>query len=143
MTHYLTFLLAAIQLHADPKDAQILGAIGAVESGMNYAALGDHRNARGAFQLHRDAWVTACKHAGLDIPWSSWRSPKAQDAVAFAYFAFLKARFAGEGINTPTPEQMALAWNLGFDGAKRIGFNPANTSPAHRDAAERVGNLCK
>ena len=49
---------------------------------------------------------------------------------AGAYLEAVKAA----GYTTPTPEQLALAWNRGYEGAKSWNFAP-------NDYAIRVGNL--
>ena len=145
-------LLLAILMASTPyvqalTDDKIMQAIGLVESGNNPNALGDHYTAFGKYQQHVASWHdanTQLKAEGHRTwPLSSWRSSAAQEAIGYAYLRWLRNRFSSEGIINPTPEQIALAWNLGFDGAKKLSFNPINAPAPRRDAAERVGNLCK
>ena len=122
---------------AAASDATLLESIAQVESGMNRKAIGA-AGERGMYQVGREAWKDANalleseKH--FHYQWSQWRNAIAQDMIAAAHLRILRKRFKADGYSTPTPEQLALAWNRGYEGAKSWNFAP-------NDYAIRVGNL--
>jgi len=109
----LAATLAAMPVEAREKAHLLIltNAIGAVESGMNYAAVGDGKKAVGAWQVHV-AYVTWCRD-----------------------------RLVEDGIVNPSPEQIYLAFTMGFAGAKAVGHSLVTAPKAKADAAERVGNI--
>jgi hypothetical protein len=137
----ITFTLLTGYAHAY-DDVALLSAIGLVETGQNYKAIGDNGKALGAYQLHRSAWVDGCTQLMREgkeaYAYSEWNDADKQDTVALALIRSLRARLASKGITNPTPEQIALCWNMGFTAASRIGFD---CKRAKTDYAERVGNL--
>ena len=136
-----TFSIVALMLlgfNAQAReDVRLLEAIGQVESGMNRKAVGKSGE-RGAYQLKVGTWKDANDLLELEgryhYQWSKWRDATAQDMIASAHLRILRTRFKTVGILAPTPEQIALAWNVGFSAAKDRGFRP-------NDYALRVGNL--
>jgi uncharacterized protein YutD len=125
-------------------DVQVLSAIGQVETGMDYSAVGDNGLSLGAFQLRRSGWVDGCtqlmREGKKAISYDDWKYATNQDTVALALLRSLRGRLASKGITDPTPEQLALCWNMGFTAASRIGFDHHR---AKSDYAERVGNLTR
>jgi hypothetical protein len=122
---------------AAASDATFLEAIAQVESGQNRKAIGK-AGERGMYQVGMAAWSDANalleseKH--FHYQWSQWRNAIAQDMIAAAHLRILRKRFKADGYSTPTPEQLALAWNRGYEGAKSWNFAP-------NGYAIRVGNL--
>jgi len=118
-------------------DAMFLEAIAQVESGMDRKAVGKSGE-RGMYQLKKAAWDDANalleseKH--FHYQWSKWRDATAQDMIAAAHLRIIRQRFKADGYSTPTPEQLALAWNRGYEGAKSWNFAP-------NGYAIRVANL--
>lgn len=127
-------------------DARVLYAIGQVEGG-NRLQRGDNLKAYGLYQLHAGTWETAnaqlTREGRRTYPLSAWRSAEAQDMVAAALLRYLRAQMKSEGIHFPTPEQYALCWNMGFAGARSVGFDPHKAPPARSSYAQRVGNLSR
>ena len=124
--------LLLLGLTAQAKsDAAFLEAIAHVESGMDRKAVGK-AGERGMYQLGREAWKDAearlASEGHYSFPWSKWRDATGQDMIAAAHLRNLRARFAAVGIPTPTPAQLAVAWNLGFGGAKARNFAPTSYS---------------
>lgn len=123
----------------------LVNSIGAVESGMNYAAVGDRGKAVGAWQMHPAAWITANQwltRNGLPtISRREWRKPDNQRATALAFVKWLRERLIADGILNPTPEQIYLGFTMGYSGAKSVGHSLVNAPKAKADAAERVGNI--
>jgi len=122
---------------AAASDATFLEAIAQVESGMDRKAVGKSGE-RGMYQLKKAAWDDANalleseKH--FHCQWSQWRDAIAQDMIAAAHLRILRQRFKADGYSTPSPEQLALAWNRGYEGAKSWNFAP-------NGYAIRVANL--
>ena len=125
-------------------DVGVLAAIGTVETNMDYNAIGDNGKARGAYQLHRDAWIDGATQLMREgkpaYSYDDWKYPTVQDTVALALLRSIRGRLASKGITDPTPEQLALCWNMGFTSASRINFDYKR---AKTDYAERVGNLVR
>lgn len=118
-------------------DAMLLEAIAQVESGCDRNAIGK-AGEKGMYQLKKAAWDDANalleseKH--FHHQWSQWRNAVAQDMIAAAHLRMIRERFRRIGVYNPTPEHLALVWNVGWSGAveRRFAFN---------DYAVRVGNL--
>jgi hypothetical protein len=122
---------------AAASDATLLEAIAQVESGQNRKAIGK-AGERGMYQVGRDAWKDAEERLKAEghyrFPWSKWRDATAQDMVAASHLRWIRANFVRVGKPDPTPEQIAIVWNLGWSGAVARSFRP-------NDYALRVGNL--
>lgn len=122
---------------AAASDATLLESIAHVESGMNRKAIGA-AGERGMYQVGKAAWDDAnerLKREGhYHYQWSKWRNPTAQDMIAAAHLRTIRDNFRRIGKPDPTPEQLALVWNLGWSGAVERRFKP-------NDYAIRVGNL--
>jgi hypothetical protein len=122
---------------AAASDATLLEAIAMVESGQNRKAIGK-AGERGMYQVGRDAWKDAEERLKAEghyrFPWSKWRSATAQDMVAASHLRWIKANFVRVGKPDPTPEQIAVVWNLGWSASVSRRFAP-------NDYALRVGNL--
>ena len=122
---------------AAASDATFLEAIAQVESGQNRKAIGK-AGERGMYQVGRDAWKDAevrLKAEGhYHFPWSKWRDATAQDMVAASHLRWIRSNFHRIGMTNPTPEQMALVWNVGWTAARERAFRP-------NDYAFRVANL--
>jgi len=112
---------------AAASDATFLEAVAQIESGMDRKAVGKSGE-RGMYQLKKASWDDANalleseKH--FHFQWSQWRDAMAQDMIAAAHLRILRQRFKADGYSTPTPEQLALAWNRGYEGAKSWNFAP-------------------
>ena len=122
---------------AAASDATLLESIAMVESGMNRKAIGA-AGERGMYQVGRDAWKDAEERLKAEghyrFPWSKWRDATAQDMVAASHLRWIRANFKRVGKPDPTPEQIAVVWNLGWSAAVARSFKP-------NDYAFRVGNL--
>jgi hypothetical protein len=90
------------------------------------------------YQVGKAAWDDAnerLKREGhYHYQFSKWRNPTAQDMIASAHLRTIRDHFARIGIVAPSPEQLALVWNVGWSGAVERRFKP-------NDYAQRVGNL--
>lgn len=126
------------------SDARLLQAIGQVEGGER-TQRGDNGAAYGLYQMHRAAWqdgnAQLAREGRPTYPLTQWRSAVAQDMVALALLRVIRSRLMAEGIHTPTPQQLALIWGMGFTGAKAVGFDHRAAPPAKASYAQRVANL--
>lgn len=142
-----TLLILAAAQAIGATNSKVLDAIAQVESGGRVNAIGDAHQAFGKFQMHTSAWQTANAWlkatGGQGCPMWRWREEAVQDKIATAYLDWLRSRFAAQGILAPTPEQLALAWNIGFEASRRIGFDTRLASSRSADYAQRVDNLCR
>ena len=139
----IAYTLIANYAHAF-DDVALASAIAQVETGEDYNAIGDNGKARGAYQMHRSAWIDGCtqlmREGKTAYSYDQWKDASTQDTVALALLRSLRGRLISKGITNPIPEQLALCWNMGFTAASRIGFDHRR---AKSDYAERVGNLTR
>jgi hypothetical protein len=143
MKHLLSLL--ALCSFASAKTSEIisekfLDSVAMIESGFNPKAVGDKGKALGAYQLHEDAWIDACKWMEVNdngtfqesYSWlvghltDQWKvrakDPVLSRLVAKNYFLLLHYRFQKRGIK-PTDIQLYMAYNMGFGGAAKADFN--------------------
>jgi hypothetical protein len=130
--------LLLLGLNAQAKtDAAFLEAVAAVESGHNRKAIGK-AGERGMYQVGKAAWDDANERLKREghhhFQFSKWRNPTAQDMIAAAHLRTIRDNFKRIGKPDPTPEELALVWNVGWSGAVDRKFRP-------NDYAERVANL--
>ena len=122
---------------AAASDAAFLEAVAQVESGQNRKAVGK-AGERGMYQVNKAAWDDASARLKAEghyaFPWSKWRDATAQDMVAASHLRWIRSNFHRIGMTNPTPEQLALVWNVGWTAARSRDFR-AN------DYALRVANL--
>jgi len=122
---------------AAASDAAFLEAVAQVESGQNRKAVGK-AGERGMYQVNKAAWDDASARLKAEghyaFPWSKWRDATAQDMVAASHLRWIRANFHRLGMTDPTPEQLALVWNVGWTGAVSRMFMP-------NEYAKRVANL--
>ena len=137
-SRFTVVALLLLGLTAQAKtDADLLESIAHVESGMNRKAIGK-AGERGMYQVGYAAWKDAedrlAREGHYRFPWSKWRDATAQDMIAAAHLRMIRERFRRIGVYNPTPEHLALVWNVGWSGAveRRFAFN---------DYAVRGGNL--
>ena len=110
---------------AAASDAAFLEAVAEVESGHNRKAIGK-AGERGMYQVGKAAWDDASARLKAEghyaFPWSKWRDATAQDMVAASHLRWIRANFHRVGMTDPTPEQLALVWNVGWSAARSQGF---------------------
>lgn len=137
-SRFTVVALMLLGLTAQAKtDADLLESIAHVESGMNRKAVGK-AGERGMYQVGYAAWKDAedrlAREGHYRFPWSKWRDATAQDMIAAAHLRRIRDNFKRIGNLAPTPEQLALVWNVGWSGAVARGFAP-------NDYALRVADL--
>lgn len=119
---------------------RLVDSIGEIESGMNHQAVGDNGSARGAWQLHKEAWIDAGKRLGLKFPW-----PYAHDGAIGRRYAKAYAELVIEQLQRklerdPTPQEVYAAWRLGVSGFfKRGGYS--GVSKSIKASCDRLANV--
>jgi hypothetical protein len=110
---------------AAAAEATLLECIAMVESGQNRKAVGK-AGERGMYQVGKAAWDDASARLKAEghyaFPWSKWRDATAQDMIAASHLRWIRANFHRIGMTDPTPEQIAVVWNLGWTAARSQGF---------------------
>lgn len=139
----LTAGLLASEAVSDP----VLQAVEMVESSGRGAATpdGDGGLARGPLQWHSVAWKDCSalrRKAGLTVyPYADARNPAKARDYARTWLTALKVRLAAEIGRQPFPGEIWLAWNLGWTGFRRYGFQWAEVPAAKFDKARQVNTL--
>ena len=122
---------------AAAAEATLLECIAVVESGQNRKAVGK-AGERGMYQVGKPAWDDANERLQREghyhFQWSKWRDATAQDMIAAAHLRIIRDNCRRIGKPDPTPEQLALVWNVGWSAAVERRFKP-------NDYAIRVANL--
>ena len=110
---------------AAAAEATLLECIAMVESGQNRKAVGK-AGERGMYQVGKAAWDDANERLKREghhhFQFSKWRNPTAQDMIAAAHLRTIRDNFKRIGKPDPTPEQLALVWNVGWTAARSQGF---------------------
>ena len=123
----------------------LVEAVGQVESGMDYYAVGDKGAAVGAWQMHSLAWIDGnrqLKKEGQPMyPRGDYGNAKASRAVASAYLRLCGARLREAGIKNPSPQQYYLCFAMGFQAFKDAGFDAKRCPKSKVDASIRVGHI--
>jgi hypothetical protein len=89
-------------------------ALAIVESGNNPAAIGDQGKATGAWQMWESARIDAKRYRP---------SAKTDIELAGAYLDLLESRLITTLKRPPSLQELYAAYNLGFTGFRRRGFN--------------------
>ena len=146
MTLLLT--LTAGLLASEAVSEPVLQAVEMVESGGHAdpdRAVGDSGKARGRYQFHREAWEDCSKLRKINklsvYPYASASDPAIARDYARTWLTVLKIRLAQEIGRTPLPGEIWLAWNLGWTGFSRYGFQWAEVPEAKFAKARQVNTL--
>lgn len=125
---------------------KITDAVGNVESGMNYKAVGDSvfDRARGAWQMHQGAWIDAGNRLGLNKSfWFYSSDPNVSRAYAKAYLEIICER-GRKAINRDlSPQEVYACYRKGFGWFRDHGFKLDDLTKSEMDSCNRVANLCK
>jgi hypothetical protein len=145
MTLLLTLTAGLLASEAVP-DA-FLQAVEQVESSGRGALTpdGDGGLARGPLQWHSVAWKDCSairRKAGLAVyPYADARNPARARDYARTWLTALKIRLADQIGRQPFPGEIWLAWNLGWTGFRRYGFQWADVPAAKFEKARQVNTL--
>lgn len=140
-------ILSTFPANLPPKvgaELRFLQCVALVESGGDVKAVGDGGRARGAFQLHRAAWIESAewlrKSGKRAWAWGDWQNVDAQRETAQAYFKILAGRLERAGAKVD-PVNLYLAYTMGFQGFKDCDFDRSKVPGAKLNSAERVEAL--
>lgn len=145
MTLLLT--LTAGLLASEAVSEPVVQAVEMVESSGRGAATpdGDGGKAIGPLQWHAVAWKDCSairRKAGLEVwPYSAASDPAKARDYARTWLTVLKVRLAKQIGRQPFPGEIWLAWNLGWTGFSRYGFNWGQVPAAKFDKARQVNTL--
>ena len=145
MTLLLTLTAGLLASEAVPD--QTLQAVEQVESSGRGAATpdGDGGKAIGPLQWHAVAWKDCSairRKAGLEVwPYSDARNPARAREYAKTWLTVLKVRLAAQIGRQPFPGEIWLAWNLGWSGFSRYGFQWAEVPAGKFEKARQVNTL--
>lgn len=120
-------LLFSITASAATISDSFLSRVEQIESGGNARVIGDNGKARGSFQFHAAAWQMvnnsrAVGHRPQARYESHAHDRKVAREFALDYFTILHKQFVKAGKN-PTQADLYAAWNLGFGGYLKRGFD--------------------
>ena len=145
MTLFLTLTAGLLASEAVPEP--VVQAVEQVESSGRGALTpdGDGGKAVGPLQWHAVAWKDCSairRKAGLEVwPYSDARNPAKARDYARTWLTVLKVRLAAQIGRQPFPGEIWLAWNLGWSGFSRYGFQWAEVPSAKFDKARQVNTL--
>ena len=145
MTLLLTLTAGLLASEAVPE--AFLQAVEQVESSGRGALTpdGDGGLARGPLQWHSVAWKDCSairRKAGLAVyPYADARNPARARDYARTWLTALKIRLAEQIGRQPFPGEIWLAWNLGWTGFRRYGFQWAEVPAAKFEKARQVNTL--
>jgi hypothetical protein len=132
-TRTLILLLALLAFHAPSLAAycpdRLLAAIAERETPRGWSGRPGPAGELSAWQITPAVWR---QHMGAQPLRDAWNIPDAREC-ARRHLAWLDTALRRHGY-TPTPERLALAWNLGLTGARRRALQP-------NPYAEQVGNI--
>ena len=141
-------LTLAAMTPADREKAEFVvftNCVATVESGLDYAAVGDRGEAVGAWQMHTVAWITANqwrKANGMPtLSRMQWKNQIVQRAMATAYLSWCREQLVTAGKVKPTNPEIYIMFAWGYGNLKDAGFDIEKAPKAKRDAAERVNNI--
>ena len=143
----LVLALSAALLTSEAIPEQTLQAVEQVESSGRGASTprGDRGKALGCLQWHSVAWRDCSairRKAGLAVfPYADAANPAKARDYARTWLTVLKVRLAEQIGRQPFPGEIWLAWNLGWTGFRRYGFQWAEVPAAKFNKARQVNTL--
>lgn len=139
----VSFFLCPEKALASPRISEsMIWALAQVESGGGKFMVGDNGRALGAFQMHRATWKEVSEYRskkGLRTwPYSYALHAEVGKAYAHDYLVIQHKRLTQVMGRSPTPAELYAAYNLGFEGFKRVGFDMRRTPSSTRRAASII-----
>jgi hypothetical protein len=122
-------------------DGQFLDKLASIESSGNPKAIGDGGRAIGMFQFHKAAWQDTSRlrrMAGKAVyPYQDAVDASKAREYAKTFCDSLEARLEKRLGRPPTDGEVYGAWNLGFTGFARRGFDLAKCPAITQRAAKK------
>jgi hypothetical protein len=119
-----------------PNDS-FLRAVALIESSNKADAIGDGGKARGLYQMHLAA-VQDC--GGTKADWLNLTNKAVADKFASIHLARIDSQLKREAVPINDATRY-MVWNLGFNGAKRRGFELAKCPDITRRAIHKMKGL--
>ena len=121
---------------------KFLDAVAMVESSGRTNAVGDGGKALGMFQLHRAAWEDAAKIDPTLVKdyKTGALNPATARRAARVYFEILSARLIRANV-APSPAALYAAYNCGFAGFSKRGFDLAKCPSSTQKAVKKLEAL--
>lgn len=117
----------------------VSSAIAEVETGHNYKLIGKNGE-RSAYQISKHVWKAYSKKPFTVA--STKEGIFEVKHVVTAHMTWLAIHFIKHTNREPSPFDIAVMWNAGFDYYKQRGFNPKRIKNSQvRNYAERVSNI--
>ena len=130
------FLFSVISCQASVVTDGFLDRLAHVESNNRANAIGDHGQARGAYQIKRVAWADVNRKQKTAVPFSMATNAVISRQFARSYLGLLESYLAATTRKPVSPESLYCAWNLGPRGFRRCGFSLKRCPKKTRRAAE-------
>tara|TARA_R100000406_G_scaffold4221_1_gene3027 strand:+ start:4759 stop:5373 length:615 start_codon:yes stop_codon:yes gene_type:complete len=127
-------------------NGKLIHAVAMVESNNNHRAVGDQGKANGAFQMWKPAWQDCSKwlkrngfktttyEKGVNDPTISHQYCK-------VYLSILNSQLRRSIGREPSAAELYAAYNLGFTGFKRRGFDISKTPSITQRAAVKLNRF--
>lgn len=127
-------------------NGKLINAVAMVESNNNHRAVGDQGKANGAFQMWKAAWQDCSKwlkrngfktttyEKGVNDPTISHQYCK-------IYLSILNSQLRRSIGREPSAAELYAAYNLGFTGFKRRGFDISKTPSITQRAAVKLNRF--
>jgi hypothetical protein len=134
----LTLIASALAIQSYAGD--LITEIANVESGNRAACIGDHGLARGAWQMHREAWDDTCARLRVNAPFTKATNYAIAKSVASAHLEWLNRQFIRATHRMPTPTDSYALWNLGVGGYHKRGWDITKCPAITQRASKRVSD---
>lgn len=122
-------------------DTHFLNTLAQVESSGNPKAIGDSGKAAGLFQFHKGTWEDTSKlrkASGTSVyDYQHAFDPMAARIYAQTWCNSLERRLERAIGHAPSNAQIWCAWNMGYNGFKRINFNVSRAPKTTQQKAKR------
>lgn len=122
-------------------DGRFLDRLATVESSGNPRAIGDGGRAVGLYQFHRSAWEDTSRlrraSGQPQYPYKDAHDPAKARAYAQTFCDSLETRLQARLGRSPTDGEVYAAWNLGFVGFSRRGFDLSRCPEVTQKAARK------
>ena len=127
-------------------NGKLIHAVAMVESNNNHRAVGDQGKANGAFQMWKPAWQDCSKWLKRNgFKTTSYEKgvndPTISHQYCKVYLSILNSQLRRSIGREPSAAELYAAYNLGFTGFKRRGFDISKTPSITQRAAVKLNRF--
>ena len=127
-------------------NGKLINAVAMVESNNNHRAVGDQGKANGAFQMWKPAWQDCSKwlkrNGFKTTPYEKGvNDPTISHQYCKVYLSILNSQLRRSIGREPSAAELYAAYNLGFTGFKRRGFDISKTPSITQRAAVKLNRF--